>query len=112
MNRRPPGSNRADPLFPYTTLFRSCDCHGQRLASGFGASDCADAGAEPAMNNATTAAEAQVIKIFIDPLLGLDLPWASQPEGRQQRFTLLAKGARPANNQTAEVGGWSSGVAD
>jgi len=64
------------------------------------------------MNNATTAAEAQVIKIFIDPLLGLDLPWASQPEGRQQRFTLLAKGARPANNQTAEVGGWSSGVAD
>src|SRR3546814_9621133 len=78
MIRRPPRSTRTDTLFPYTTRFRSspgfiqtgarsgargpywgCDCHWQRLASGFGASDCADAGAEPAMNNATTAAEAQ-----------------------------------------------------
>src|SRR3546814_6036460 len=29
MLRRPPRSTRTDPLFPYTTLFRSC----QRLAS-------------------------------------------------------------------------------
>src|SRR3546814_14429550 len=32
MVRRPPGSNRTDTLFPYTTLFRS-DCH--RVDCGF-----------------------------------------------------------------------------
>src|SRR3546814_984947 len=30
MNRRPPGSNRTDTLFPYTTLFRS-----QPLGTGY-----------------------------------------------------------------------------
>src|SRR3546814_19766861 len=27
MIRRPTRSTRTDPLFPYTTLFRSCGCH-------------------------------------------------------------------------------------
>src|SRR3546814_1473631 len=29
MNRRPPRSTRTDTLFPYTTLFRSCELHGR-----------------------------------------------------------------------------------
>src|SRR3546814_8037102 len=32
--RRPPRSTRTDTLFPYTTLFRSAQCHGQSLAIG------------------------------------------------------------------------------
>src|SRR3546814_2665752 len=31
MIRRPPRSTRTDTLFPYTTLFRSIGCGGQRL---------------------------------------------------------------------------------
>src|SRR3546814_4746730 len=40
MSRRPPRSTRTDPLFPYTTLFRSTPTHGgersllERLAQG------------------------------------------------------------------------------
>src|SRR3546814_13616884 len=31
MIRRPPGSNRIDTIFPYTTLFRSCFVNGSRF---------------------------------------------------------------------------------
>src|SRR3546814_2187526 len=34
MCRRPPISNRTEPLFPYTTLFRSYPAHGVSLAAG------------------------------------------------------------------------------
>src|SRR3546814_10985095 len=34
MIRRPPRSTRNDTLFPYTTLFRSIDVHGQPLRPG------------------------------------------------------------------------------
>src|SRR3546814_6314855 len=43
MNRRPPRSTRPDPLFPYTTLFRS-DVLVERLRAQVGAAADADLG--------------------------------------------------------------------
>src|SRR3546814_15234200 len=37
MKRRPPRSTRTDTLFPYTTLFRSCDAHVDHDLAAFGA---------------------------------------------------------------------------
>src|SRR3546814_12201969 len=45
MNRRPPRSTRTDPLFPYTTLFRSLRARPGKIKGRAG--DAAAAGARP-----------------------------------------------------------------
>src|SRR3546814_9683367 len=39
MNRRPPRATRTDPLFPYTTLFRSADRVNRSPNQGMGSED-------------------------------------------------------------------------
>src|SRR3546814_15196810 len=42
MTRLPPSFTRTDTLFPYTTLFRSCDAHSDKADGNGFAERCAD----------------------------------------------------------------------
>src|SRR3546814_12220481 len=108
MIRRPPRATLADTLFPYTTLVRStpihfsrCSatflqaralsgargpgawgCHSHLMVAGFSISACANTGTGAATSIVNAATEALIIKVFMIPLLGLNVPWANRPRTR------------------------------
>src|SRR3546814_10983094 len=94
MLRRPPISTRTDPLFPYTTLFRSllracANRHdeGSRLPDVFGRGETLGA-EEPQVGNGNPEAYAPLLARLQQDLL----------EPLQ-----LAQGARPAGNGIADI---------
>src|SRR3546814_4912811 len=65
MIRRPPRSTRTDTLFPYTTLFRSCDARCGHRAAVVDTADIAEIGGqrEPTVAPARAAARSKMGRV-------------------------------------------------
>src|SRR3546814_11089853 len=83
MTRRPPRSTRTDPLFPYTTLFRSA----HRLTGGAPLQHQESDGADEQANAAQRAEDARQVEIAVgsDPAEAVVIDRADRGGGKAQQ---------------------------
>src|SRR3546814_10689809 len=83
------------------------------MVAGFSISACANTGTGAATSIVNAATEALIIKVFMIPLLGLNVPWANRPRKRwAARRAVQCLGGFAWRNQAKMLGGCCSGWAD